>query len=91
MVKGPNVMKGYANRDDLTVEAIQDGWYVTGDIAHIDKEGFIYITGRLSRFSKIGGEMVPHLRVEEELGKLFCEGDDGSMWSVAAPQLPRFR
>jgi acyl-[acyl-carrier-protein]-phospholipid O-acyltransferase/long-chain-fatty-acid--[acyl-carrier-protein] ligase len=51
LVTGPNVMKGYANRDDLTGKAIQDGWYVTGDIAHVDKDGFIHITGRLSRFS----------------------------------------
>ena len=49
---------------------------MTGDIARIDKEGFIHITGRLSRFSKIGGEMVPHVRVEEEIGKLLSEGDD---------------
>lgn len=75
LVRGPNVMTGYANRPDLTEAAICDGWYVTGDIAHIDNEGFIHITGRLSRFSKIGGEMVPHVRIEEELGNLLREGD----------------
>lgn len=69
MVTGPNVMKGYAGQDDLTAKAVRDGWYTTGDIAHIDGEGFLHITGRLSRFSKIGGEMVPHVRVEEELIK----------------------
>jgi acyl-[acyl-carrier-protein]-phospholipid O-acyltransferase/long-chain-fatty-acid--[acyl-carrier-protein] ligase len=46
---------------------LRDGWYVTGDIAAIDDEGFIRITDRLSRFSKIGGEMVPHLKVEEAI------------------------
>lgn len=76
LVTGPNVMKGYANRDDLTEKAIQDGWYETGDIARIDKDGFLHITGRLSRFSKIGGEMVPHVRVEEEIARLLTEGDD---------------
>lgn len=67
LVKGPNVMKGYLGRDDLTQQVIRDGWYVTGDMAQIDADGFIRITGRLSRFSKIGGEMVPHGTVEEAL------------------------
>jgi acyl-[acyl-carrier-protein]-phospholipid O-acyltransferase/long-chain-fatty-acid--[acyl-carrier-protein] ligase len=67
LVKGPNVMKGYLGRDDLTSQAIRDGWYITGDIASLDDDGFLTITDRLSRFSKIGGEMVPHRRVEEAL------------------------
>jgi acyl-[acyl-carrier-protein]-phospholipid O-acyltransferase/long-chain-fatty-acid--[acyl-carrier-protein] ligase len=67
LVKGPNVMAGYLGRPDLTREVVRDGWYVTGDLAVIDEDGFITITDRLSRFSKIGGEMVPHLKVEEAL------------------------
>jgi acyl-[acyl-carrier-protein]-phospholipid O-acyltransferase/long-chain-fatty-acid--[acyl-carrier-protein] ligase len=67
LVRGPNVMRGYLGRDDLTAGAIKDGWYVTGDIAALDEDGFLRITDRLSRFSKIGGEMVPHGRVEEAL------------------------
>ncbi len=67
LVKGPNVMKGYLGRDDLTAKVMRDGWYVTGDIAIIDEDGFVKITDRLSRFSKIGGEMVPHGKVEEAL------------------------
>ena len=69
-IKGPNVMKGYLGRDDLTAEVIRDGWYMTGDIAIIDEDGFIRITGRQSRFSKIGGEMVPHLQIEEALARV---------------------
>jgi acyl-[acyl-carrier-protein]-phospholipid O-acyltransferase/long-chain-fatty-acid--[acyl-carrier-protein] ligase len=65
LVKGANRMLGYLGRPELTCEVVRDGWYVTGDIAAVDDEGFIRITDRLSRFSKIGGEMVPHLRVEE--------------------------
>ncbi len=71
LVCGPNVMKGYANQDELTKKAIKDGWYITGDIANVDDQGFLHITGRLSRFSKIGGEMVPHVRVEEEIAKVY--------------------
>ena len=66
-VKGPNIMKGYIGKEDLTKEVLVDGWYNTGDIASISDDGFITITDRLSRFSKIGGEMVPHIKVEELL------------------------
>lgn len=71
LVKGPNVMQGYLGREDLTQKAMQDGWYVTGDIAIMDDTGFIKITDRLSRFSKIGGEMVPHGKVEDALHEAF--------------------
>jgi acyl-[acyl-carrier-protein]-phospholipid O-acyltransferase/long-chain-fatty-acid--[acyl-carrier-protein] ligase len=60
-------MQGYLGREDLTTQVIRDGWYITGDIASLDDDGFLTITDRLSRFSKIGGEMVPHGRVEEAL------------------------
>src|SRR6202007_1907455 len=50
-----------------TADVVRDGWYVTGDIAAIDDEGFLRITDRFSRFSKIGGEMFPHLKVEEAI------------------------
>jgi acyl-[acyl-carrier-protein]-phospholipid O-acyltransferase/long-chain-fatty-acid--[acyl-carrier-protein] ligase len=67
LVRGPNVMNGYLGREDLTVRAMRDGWYITGDIAILDDDGFLTITDRLSRFSKIGGEMVPHGTIEEAL------------------------
>ena len=67
LVRGANVMKGYMGQPEKTAEVMRDGWYVTGDIARLDEDGFLTITDRLSRFSKIGGEMVPHLRVEEAL------------------------
>jgi acyl-[acyl-carrier-protein]-phospholipid O-acyltransferase / long-chain-fatty-acid--[acyl-carrier-protein] ligase len=70
LVRGPNVMKGYLNRPEKTAEVLQDGWYNTGDIAEEDIDGFIRITDRLSRFSKIGGEMVPHIKVEDKLHEL---------------------
>ncbi|MDP1769909.1 MAG: acyl-[ACP]--phospholipid O-acyltransferase [Nitrospirota bacterium] len=67
LVRGPNVMNGYIGREDLTATVMRDGWYITGDIAMQDDDGFLTITDRLSRFSKIGGEMVPHGKVEEAL------------------------
>ena len=65
LVKGPNLMLGYLGQPELTDQALRRGWYVTGDIAAVDEDGFIRITDRISRFSKIGGEMVPHMKVEE--------------------------
>ena len=70
LVRGPNVMKGYLGQPEKTAEVLRDGWYVTGDIATLDEDGFLQITDRLTRFSKIGGEMVPHIKVEEKLHEL---------------------
>jgi acyl-[acyl-carrier-protein]-phospholipid O-acyltransferase/long-chain-fatty-acid--[acyl-carrier-protein] ligase len=70
LVRGPNVMQGYLNRPEKTAEVLIDGWYNTGDIAAMDEDGFIRITDRLSRFSKIGGEMVPHIKIEDKLHEL---------------------
>jgi acyl-[acyl-carrier-protein]-phospholipid O-acyltransferase/long-chain-fatty-acid--[acyl-carrier-protein] ligase len=64
-IKGANVMKGYLNDSQKTAEVIADGWYNTGDIVTIDDEGFITITDRLGRFSKIAGEMVSHTAIED--------------------------
>jgi acyl-[acyl-carrier-protein]-phospholipid O-acyltransferase/long-chain-fatty-acid--[acyl-carrier-protein] ligase len=69
-VKGPNVMKGYLGKPEKTAEVLHNGWYTTGDVALLDEDGFLTITDRLSRFSKIGGEMVPHIRIEEKLQDL---------------------
>jgi acyl-[acyl-carrier-protein]-phospholipid O-acyltransferase/long-chain-fatty-acid--[acyl-carrier-protein] ligase len=73
LVSGPNQMRGYLGEPAMTREAMREGWYVTGDIATVDKDGFIRITDRLSRFSKIAGEMVPHMKVEERLQALLDE------------------
>jgi acyl-[acyl-carrier-protein]-phospholipid O-acyltransferase/long-chain-fatty-acid--[acyl-carrier-protein] ligase len=77
LVKGPNMMAGYLDAPDRTAEIMRDGWYATGDIARIDQDGFIFITDRLSRFSKIGGEMVPHMRVEDAINEIL--GDAASV------------
>jgi acyl-[acyl-carrier-protein]-phospholipid O-acyltransferase/long-chain-fatty-acid--[acyl-carrier-protein] ligase len=66
-VKGPQVMVGYLNRPEATAQAIIGGWYITGDIGYVDNDGFLKITDRASRFSKIAGEMVPHVGVESAI------------------------
>jgi len=75
LIKGPNVMQGYLGRPEKTAEVLNDGWYTTGDIASVAEDGFLTITDRLSRFSKIGGEMVPHIKVEEKLHELADTSD----------------
>jgi acyl-[acyl-carrier-protein]-phospholipid O-acyltransferase/long-chain-fatty-acid--[acyl-carrier-protein] ligase len=70
LVRGPNIMRGYLNKPEKTAEVLREGWYNTGDVARMDEDGFLRITDRLSRFSKIGGEMVPHIKVEDILQEL---------------------
>jgi acyl-[acyl-carrier-protein]-phospholipid O-acyltransferase/long-chain-fatty-acid--[acyl-carrier-protein] ligase len=83
-IGGPNVMQGYLNRPDLTAKVVRDGWYCTGDIAKLDGDGFITITGRESRFSKIGGEMVPHLTIEEAVNEALGAADGELLAVVTA-------
>jgi acyl-[acyl-carrier-protein]-phospholipid O-acyltransferase/long-chain-fatty-acid--[acyl-carrier-protein] ligase len=79
LIKGPNVMLGYLGKPELTAQVLRDGWYVTGDIVQLDEDGFITITDRLSRFSKIGGEMVPHIRVEEAIRSAIGTEEQGAV------------
>lgn len=88
-IKGPNVMLGYLNKPEKTAEVLKDGWYNTGDIGFIDDEGFIHITGRQSRFSKIGGEMVPHIKIEEIIAKFVEDpNDEEGLLNVAVTSVP---
>ncbi|MDB6078129.1 MAG: AMP-dependent synthetase and ligase, partial [Akkermansiaceae bacterium] len=69
-MKGANVFKGYLNNPAKTDEVLtKDGWFRTGDVGRLDDDGFLYIEGRISRFSKIAGEMVPHETVEAAINK----------------------
>jgi acyl-[acyl-carrier-protein]-phospholipid O-acyltransferase/long-chain-fatty-acid--[acyl-carrier-protein] ligase len=86
LVKGPNVMKGYLGQPEETAKVMHDGWYITGDIALIDTDGFIHITGRQSRFSKIGGEMVPHILIEEAIQKIL--GVEEGQLNVVVTSVP---
>ena len=71
-MKGSNVFNGYLSRPEITEEVIdENGWFKSGDVGHIDDEGFLFIEGRLSRFSKIAGEMVPHENVEAAVNRVW--------------------
>ena len=70
-LKGPNVFEGYLSEPARTAEVLHDGWFKTGDLGRFDEDGFLYIEGRLSRFSKIAGEMVPHETIEAKIIEAF--------------------
>ncbi len=70
-MRGANVFPGYLNDGEKTAAAFKDGWFITGDLGRFDADGFLFIEGRLSRFSKIGGEMVPHGTVEQQIVEAF--------------------
>lgn len=74
-VRGPNIFEGYLDDATRSAEVLRDGWFKTGDLGRFDEDGFLYIEGRLSRFSKIAGEMVPHEMIEQKiLSALKLEG-----------------
>jgi acyl-[acyl-carrier-protein]-phospholipid O-acyltransferase/long-chain-fatty-acid--[acyl-carrier-protein] ligase len=70
-LRGANVFEGYLDDAQATAAAFDGDWFVTGDLGRIDEDGYLFIEGRVSRFSKLGGEMVPHGRVEQEIAKAF--------------------
>jgi acyl-[acyl-carrier-protein]-phospholipid O-acyltransferase/long-chain-fatty-acid--[acyl-carrier-protein] ligase len=87
--KGANVMKGYLHQPEKTARVIRNGWYCTGDMGHITPDGFIRITGRLSRFAKIAGEMIPLERLEEEVHEVLGIQGDRVIVVAAVPDSKR--
>ncbi len=75
-LRGANVFEGYLDQPEKTASVMRNGWFVTGDLGRVDEDGFLYIEGRLSRFSKIGGEMVPHETVEDQINKAIGHSDE---------------
>src|ERR1700736_5942801 len=85
--RGVNIFEGYLHDERRTADVLHDGWFKTGDIGRFDEDGFLYIEGRLSRFSKIGGEMVPHEAVEQKIIELLgFSGKDERVIAIAGVQ-----
>lgn len=77
-LRGPNVFEGYFGEPELTAKVkTADGWFRTGDLGRVDEDGFLFIEGRVSRFSKIAGEMVPHESVETKIQEALGLPTDG--------------
>ncbi len=84
--RGASVFPGYLDDPERTAAAFDgEGWFVTGDLGHIDDDGFLFIEGRLSRFSKIGGEMIPHGKVEQVIAEVYDQLEaEQAVFCVAA-------
>ncbi len=83
-LRGPNIFEGYLDDPKRTADVLIDRWFKTGDLARFDEDGFCFIEGRLSRFSKIGGEMVPHETVESKIGEVLNLPKDERVIAIAS-------
>lgn len=87
LFRGANVFAGYLKDPGKTELAFRDRWFVTGDLGRFDEEGFLRIEGRMSRFSKIGGEMIPHGTVEQKIVEAFgwAHAESPTVFVVGVP------
>ncbi len=92
VVRSPGRMLGYLDRPDLTEATFVHGGYNTGDMGHVDADGYVFITGRLARFAKIAGEMVPLDNVEAAMQVWLADRypeDSGQLAVAAVPSVRR--
>ena len=91
LFRGANVFEGYLGDPEKTRAAFRDGWFVTGDLGRFDEDGFLFIEGRMSRFSKIGGEMVPHGTVEQKILEAFRweQSESPAVFVTGVPDLAK--
>ena len=87
LLKGPNLFARYLDEAAAATASHRDGWYITWDLARIDHDGFITVEGRLARFSKLGGEMVPHVTVEQKISELYGI-DPGEVQAIVVVGIP---
>ncbi|MGB8169390.1 MAG: AMP-binding protein [Chthoniobacteraceae bacterium] len=83
-LRGPNIFEGYLNDPKRTDDVLVDRWFKTGDLGRFDEDGFLFIEGRMSRFSKIGGEMVPHEVVESKIAEVLDLPKDERVIAIAS-------
>jgi acyl-[acyl-carrier-protein]-phospholipid O-acyltransferase / long-chain-fatty-acid--[acyl-carrier-protein] ligase len=83
LVKGASVMNGYFDDFEATALRMRHGWYDTGDMGYLDADGYLWHSGRLGRFVKIGGEMVSLGQVQEVLERALPDGVSGAVVEVA--------
>lgn len=88
VVRGPNIMNGYLNQDTDVLKAPPGGWYDTGDIARVDKDGFVFILGRLKRFAKVSGEMLSLSALEDLFAGAFPQHGPRCVIAVVAQPDP---
>ena len=87
LVKGPNIMKGYYKSEEQTKQAFYKDFYITGDIGRVEND-FLYITDRLKRFAKIGGEMIPLLPIEDKLSDIIDKDNESEKRMCAVINIP---
>jgi acyl-[acyl-carrier-protein]-phospholipid O-acyltransferase/long-chain-fatty-acid--[acyl-carrier-protein] ligase len=75
-LRGANLFEGYLDDPLRTADVLHEGWYKTGDVGRLDEDGFLFIEGRLSRFSKIAGEMIPHVTIEQKIAEALHTASD---------------
>lgn len=97
-IRGPNVMKGYFKREDLTSQVIKDGWLHSGDLGYIDKEGYLFLTGRkkevivLSSGKNIYPEEIEEYYKKSPYIKELCVLErEGKLHAVIFPDLDYFK
>ena len=90
-MSGPNVFSGYIGQEGKAPFLDRAGkrWYVTGDLAELDPDGYIHLAGRLKRFLKVGGEMISLPALEEPLARKYPQTDDGPRVAVEGIETPR--
>ncbi|MGQ3686364.1 MAG: AMP-binding protein [Candidatus Loosdrechtia sp.] len=87
LIKGPNIIGSYYRSPDLNKQSFYGDFYITGDIGKIEN-GFLFITDRLKRFAKIGGEMVPLSPVEDKLSVILDDHSDHEKRNCAVVSIP---